>query len=117
MHPLLSRYISKLGFKNIEELSDKPMPDGSPSEKQTLESWNRILSKNEAVTVENVAEFCRQQIKAIEGRWKDLDNARKKNDRLVLLHTVYSAILESISAPQQQREALELYLKGLLDSK
>lgn len=114
MHYLLSKLLAKRGYKNISELSADRMPDGSPSEKETFDRWNKVLSARDTITVEDIKKFCNGQVQHIEQQWKSLDNATVKNERLVLLHTVYKAIIEVIDSPQTQRESLEKYLMGLL---
>jgi len=114
MHPLITKLLQKKKFDSLEEVSDEPMPDGTPNEKETIENWQRILSSNEEVTVENIKEFCQNQLKEIEGQMKSLDNTARKNDRLLILFSVYKAIGGALEAPQQEREALEQYLTGLL---
>lgn len=114
MHYLISKLLDKRGIKDVKDLTSDPMPDGSPSERATIEQWDRVLSAKESVTVDDIKQFCKSQVSKIESQWKDLDNKTVKNERLVLLHTVYKAILEVIDAPQTQRETLERYLKSLL---
>ena len=116
MHSLLSRLLAKRGYKSISDLSSDPMPDGSPSERETLENWNRVLSAKNEVTVENIAEFCNSQLQQISSQMRSLDNSTQKNERLVLLHSVYTALGEAIKSPNKEREALEKYLTGLVNS-
>lgn len=117
MNNLLARYLEKLGYKSIDELSDVPMPDNSPTEKNVFQKWQKILSSNEDVTVDNIKELCERQLSQIEEQMKDLENSDIKNNRLVILHTVYKTILKAISSPITERAQLEVYLNSLLTQK
>ena len=108
MHSLLARYLEKVGIKKVIELA--------PEERVTFENWQRILSANEEVTVDKLAEFCRGQLASVEQQMSNLDNKSAKNDRLVLLHSVYKALLGAMESPMKQRESLEKYLTGLLNA-
>ena len=112
MHMLLSKLLQKRGIKNVSDLPSSPLPDGSPSERQTFENWNRILSQKSEITVENIAQFCEYQIMQIEAQWRQ----DQTKGHLIAQHTVYKAILEAMKAPQKERESLEKYLMGLLSS-
>ena len=112
MHLLLTKLLQKRGIKHVNDLPSEPMPDGSPSDKQTFENWNRILSAKQEVTVENIAQFCESQVREIEGQWKQ----DQTKSYLIAQHTVYKAILEATKAPQKEREALEKYLQSLLNT-
>lgn len=113
---LLSKLLNKRGVNNLSDLSNEPMPDGSPSEKQQFEHWQRILSTNKDVTVDNLVTFCEYQLKQIDSQLESLDNKPTKIERLVLVRTVYKKLIEAIKAPQTERESLENYLNQLLDS-
>ena len=116
MHSLLTKLLQKRGIKHVNDLPADPMPDGSLSDKQTFENWNRILSSKQEVTVENLRAFCDSQLKEIKAQMRNLDNTPSKNQRLQLLQNVYGAILDAMEAPKTEREALEKYLTGLLHS-
>ena len=107
MHPALEKLLKKRGINELKELSVE--------EKGDFDRWQRVLSEGD-VTVERIAEFCRHQIKQIESKWRDLKNTKDENDRLVLIHTVYSVLLDAITAPKAEREGLEKYLNQLLDT-
>ena len=114
MHALLSKLLSKRGVDK-ESLDTKPLFQGAPSEKEQFFQWEKILSGGD-LTVDKIRDFCKDQIKAIEGQWKDLNNSKEKNERLILMHTVYSTIIKSIESPQAERESLEKYLINLINS-
>ncbi len=107
MHPLLKRLMKKRG---IEEITDLKL-----DEKVNFDRWQGILTGGE-VTVERILEFCQAQVKLIETQWKNLDNDPKKNERLVLLYTVYKSLIELITSPALERDTLEKYLAQLLDN-
>ena len=106
MHNLLLRLLKKRKIENVEDL-DK-------DEKADFDRWNRILSEGE-ISVEKIAEFCGNQIKLIEMQWKNLDNDIKKNERLIISHTIYSTLVNLIESPQAEKENLEKYLVELLE--
>uniref|UniRef100_A0A6M3JTV3 Uncharacterized protein n=1 Tax=viral metagenome TaxID=1070528 RepID=A0A6M3JTV3_9ZZZZ len=109
MHNLLTKIFAKRGIKDFNELDNTPLPDGSPSERQVFETWNKILSEGE-MTVEKIQEFCQSQIDVIENKWKDLDIEQTKKAEWIPIHNVYSAILLAIKSPKAARENLEKQL-------
>lgn len=108
MYHLLEKLLKKRGIKTLTELSEE--------ESEDFDRWNKVLSEGE-ITVEKIIEFCKNQVNLIENQWKNMDNSQAKNERLILLHTVYKTILEAITAPKVEKERLESYLQQLLDSK
>ncbi len=111
MNQLLSKLLGKRGITR-EELSDKPIA-GMISEKGQFENWEKILSE-EPITVQVIEDFCKDQISKIEMQWGDFSNASQKNERLVIAHTIYSAILKATKAPKVERESLERYLNQII---
>lgn len=85
----------------------------TPEEKADYDRWTAILSGGE-ITVETISKFCQHQISVIQLNWKDKNNSKEFNDRLVLQFNVYNAILQAISSPTAEREVLEKYLTSLL---
>lgn len=108
MHKLIADLFKKIGIEKIEDLSVE--------EKKDFERWQKTLSEGE-VTVDKILEFCRSQVKLIEVQWKNLDNDSKKNDRLIILHTTYSTLINLITGPKSEKESLESYLNQLLQEK
>ena len=106
MHKKLQEVLTKKGLKE-EDLSKE--------EKKTYDQWNKVLTQ-EKLTIESVKEFCLTQKHIIESKWEDLDNSDKKNERLILLHTVYSKLARVTEADKKERESLENYLNSLIDS-
>jgi hypothetical protein len=106
MHTLLQRLLLK---RNVDpkELSDE--------EKKDFDRWESKLQGKD-MTVETIAGFCNAQIVKIEAEWESLDNTDKKNERLILLHTVYGKIARLITSHDREREELEKYLDNLIDS-
>jgi glutamyl-tRNA reductase len=117
MNSLLAKLLDKRGIKNINELrvDNELREHGIKDELGQFEEWNRILSED-PITTDKIAQFCQAQLKIIENQWKNLDNSKEKNERLILLHTVYSTLKELISAPATEREQLEKYINQLLQS-
>lgn len=112
MHPLLEKLMGKKGIKNFDDLNNSQMPDGSPSEKQTFENYNLILSKDE-LTTEDIRHFCQSQIDVVEAKWKDLNTSPEKKAELIAIHTIYKTLLSAIDSPRSARESLEKYLIDL----
>ena len=112
MNNILSQLLQKRGITK-KDLDTKPVIPGVASEKDQFEHWDKVLSE-EPVTVLVVENFCKAQISIIEKKWEDLSNAH--NERLVIAHTIYSAILKAIKAPLVEREALEKYLNQLINT-
>lgn len=106
MHILLSKLLHKRGIENIKDLS--------PEEKDWFDQKQSILSQPEEVKIEDFKKFCESQIGLIEEQWKNLDNSTQKNERLIILHSVYSTIIKAIISPKAERQALEEYLQKLL---
>ena len=104
MHNLLSKLLTKRKVKH-EELSAE--------EKQDFDRWEKILSSGE-ITVKKIEDFCKNQIVSIGNQMRSVDNSTQKNERLVTLYSVYSAILGLLSGPETEKEALERYLNDLL---
>lgn len=105
MHHLLDRLLKKKGIKTVDQLTDE--------EKVVFDRWQGMLGDGE-MTVAKIGDFCSNQIHLIESKWKELDNSQEKNQRLIMMHTVYKSILDLINKPKSEREALEKYLSSLL---
>ena len=112
MNSLLYKLLKKKGLESIDELDDNPLPDGSPSEKQTFEDYRRILSKKE-LTTKDIKEFCESQLGVIESRWQDLSVKNKRKAELIPYHTVYKTLLMVMDSPKSKREQLEKQLLEL----
>lgn len=106
MHDLLQRLLRKKGIEDTSTLDE--------SEKKTFDTWQGVLSEGD-MSVDRIRQFCQFQLGNIEGKWKDLDNSDQKNQRLIITHTVYKAILDCIEKPAHERENLEKYLQNLID--
>lgn len=104
MHQLLAKLLSKRNLKK---------EDLSAEEKGQFQQWQVVLT-GEQVTVEKLAEFCHGQLEQIKSQMADLNNSDSKNTRLVLLLSVYTALLGAINAPAKERANLESYLNSLL---
>lgn len=106
MHTLLQQLLQKRNV-NPKEMS--------PEEKQTFDVWESKL-QGESMSLDKLQDFCRAQIGAIESQWENMDNSEKKNERLIILHTVYHKILKAITADERERVELEKYLTELIDN-
>ncbi len=105
MKPILNKLLEKRGIEDVSKLTQE--------EAATFDTWNRILSDGE-ITLDKILEYCGAQVGAIELQWKNLDNTPQKNERLILMHTIYKGLMNLISAPRAERETLEKYLNDLL---
>ncbi len=104
MNPILEDLMKKRGVK-LEDLT--------PGEKQDYERWESILE--EEVTVQTIKDLCISQKRKIEAKWADLDNKVLKNERLIIMHTVYSTLLKAFKANKKKRKETEAYLLTLLN--
>lgn len=109
---LLDRFLKKRGVKSADELDNTPNTDGSPTERQVFESYERTLSKEE-MTMDDLKTFLSSQIALIEARWKSFEISKDQKAELIPLHTVYKVIEQAISAPQAERAQLEALLNKL----
>ena len=106
MHHLINKLLGKKGITDPNQLS--------PEEKVTFDSWQAVLIKEE-LTVEEIKNFCKSQIGAIESKWANLETDNVKKAQLIPYHTVYKLILSAIDSPKNAREALEKNLTQLLN--
>lgn len=106
MHILLERLLGRRGIKE-EELDD--------IERANFDKWQKVLS-NDQISVERMREFFEVQKQSIEAQFGNIENSSQKNDRLVLLHSVYSRMIRATVADKAERESLERYLDQLIDS-
>lgn len=102
---LLMDLFKKKGIESVDQLSTE--------EKADYDRWTGILSAGD-VTVESITKFCQNQISIIQVSWKEKNNSKEMNDRLVMQFNVYSTIVQAITSPTAEREALEKYLTSLL---
>ena len=87
----------------------------SPEEKADFQRWEVILSEGE-LTIDKIMNFCDAQLNIIEGQFKDLDRTEKKNERLILLHSVYKTLRNIGNATNKEKENLENYLNNLINT-
>ena len=105
MHGLIAKLLQKKKINDIRELT--------PDEKETFDKWDRVLSEGE-MTIEKILEFCKKQIKIIEGQYINPDNSEKKDIYLKASLSVYTNLTRAIKAPKAEKEALEKYLNQLI---
>ena len=105
MIPVLEKLFKKRGITKVEELSQE--------EQQTFKEWQLVLNKEE-LNIEDIKNFCRNQLEVIEGKWADLNLDQSKKAELIPYHTVYKLLLMAIEAPKSAKEALEKNLIQLL---
>lgn len=106
MHALLTKLLNKRGLER-DKLSEE--------EKKWFEEKEKILS-GEDITLEKIQKFCEAQIASIEAQFKNIDNDTRKNEKLIIMHNVYSALRNVITAPAVERAALEEYLTKLINA-
>ena len=105
MIDILGKLLRKRGLNSVDELDT--------DEHRTWDSWKAVLSKGE-LTIEDIKQFCQNQVEIIEAKWKDLNIEHSKKSELIPYHTVYKVLLSAIGSPQAAREALEKNLIQLL---
>jgi len=106
MHHLLERLLKKYKVSSIQELS--------ADDQSEVRRWQTIFSQDE-ITVADIQTFCSNQVLEVEKQWRDTNNSSQKNDRLIILHTVYRSLIDLIQAPKTGKAQLEAYLQNLLD--
>lgn len=102
----------------LEKLMKKRGLDPAKLDDEELKQykeWRAILTPD-PITVDKIKEFAQRQVDVIEAQWANLDNQAIKNERLVLMHTMWRKLIAIIDAPEVEREALERHLEQLLDS-
>lgn len=104
MSNILEKLLKKRGIEGIEKLND--------DELEQYKGWQKVLSK-EKLTVEDIREFCQAQVDMIKARWRKLE---PQDERLVVMFTIYSTLIEVIDSPRAEREKLESYLNQLLQN-
>lgn len=102
---ILDKIFKKRGIEDSTQLDE--------AEQKTYDNWRKILSEGD-ITVEKIKEFCAQQLSIIENKFKELDNSPEKNQRLIISHNIYKALLDCIEKPKKDKEHLEKYLQELL---
>ena len=112
MHDLLNKWLHKRGFKSPDELSNEPMPDGSPTELDVFNEYKAGLAKKD-LTLDDLKQYCLAQVSVIESKWADyaVDEARKA--QLIPYHTVYKTLVSVIDGPVATRTAMEKQLEQL----
>ena len=101
MNQHIEKLMAKRGLKDVNSLNDE--------ERAAVAGWERRLSKPD-LTVPDVADFCRERLAAIEGRWADSTVSDGERLRLVERHCVFKAVLGAIDGPRQEREEMERWL-------
>lgn len=105
---LITQLLQKRGIKDTSTLSTE--------ERETINRWESVFKESE-ITVDKIEKFCDLQISLVERQFGNLDNTTQKNNRLVLLYTVYSNIKRLISSPKAEKASLEEFLRQqILDS-
>lgn len=106
MHLYLSKFLEKVGVKDLKDLSKE--------EKEVFDKWSKILSEEKELTLNDLKDFCENQVKIIEAKWRNYDKKNEEKAELIPYHTVYKTLLEAINSPRSSREALEKYLNQLI---
>lgn len=107
MHQLLERLLGKRGIKDPIELSTE--------ERTWFDQQQLILNKDE-LSVGDIKQFCKTQIKIIESKWADLNLDQSKKAELIPHHSIYTTLLGAIDSPKVAREAAELQLMNMLNT-
>jgi hypothetical protein len=102
---LIMDLFKKKGIESVDQLSTE--------EKADYDRWTAILSAGD-VTVDSLLKFCQNQINLIQIAWRDKTNSKEMNDRLVMQFNVYSTLVQAITSPTAEREALEKYLTSMI---
>ena len=106
MHPLLQKWLNKLGIDSTEDLN--------PEEKQKFAEWQRVFTTDE-VSTDQISQFCTNQISMIEQKWADFSADEYKKADMIPYHTCYKAMLSIISSPLKEKARLEEHLTKLIN--
>ena len=112
MHKLLQKWLDQRGIEKVEELDNTPMPDGSPTERETFNEYKQALMKKE-LTLQDFSNYCKRQVGIIEARWADYMVSNQIKAELIPYHTVYKTMVAIIDSPVANREALIEQLEQL----
>lgn len=104
---ILDKLFAKRGITDVTKLDD--------NERITFDKWQKVLSEGE-ITVSKIQEFCKMQLGLIEGKFKDTTRTTQQTERLVIAHSIYKALLDSMEKPARERESMEKYLQQLIES-
>lgn len=107
MHPLIKKLLQKRGIEEVSSLDSE--------EKKDFVRWEATLSEG-IITVARIQEFCKIQTDLIENKFKDITLPVEIRQRLIDQFNVYRSILELITKPESEREALEKYLNSLIEN-
>lgn len=107
MQSILARLLKKRGVESVDKMT--------PEEKLTFVQYEAVLSKKE-LTLEDLKIFLTQQIQKIESKWADMTLGSVQKAELIPYHTVYRTLLQTISAPEVERVALEKVLTQMINS-
>lgn len=110
---ILDLFLKHKGVASATELDNEPNTDGSPTERETFESYKKIFSKEE-LTIDDLKLFLKGQIGIIELKWRDLNLEQAKKAELIPYHTVYKSLEQAISSPMAEKEQLEALLRKLI---
>jgi hypothetical protein len=100
---LLDKLLSKNGISNLDELT---------SEERAIYDGYKLTLTAKDVTVKNIENFCRSQVKLIEDKFGSPET--KYDAYLKACLHVYLTILKAIEAPKVERENMERYLIALI---
>ena len=107
MHTLLTKLLEKRNIKTTKELEVE--------EKADFDRWDSILQRPD-ISKEDVEALCEFEIGEMEKELSNLSNTHRKNERLVILLTVWRKIQRLMEGNRAEREALEEYIQKLLDN-
>lgn len=100
---LLDKLLDKKGIKNIDDLT---------LEERAIFDGYKVTLTGKNVSIKDLEEFCRNQIRIIEGKFSGPDDTHDSYLK-ACLH-VYLTLLKAIEAPKVERENLERYLIAII---
>lgn len=101
---ILTKLLQKRGIDKVQDLSAE--------ERIVFDQYQAVLS-GEKVTIEALADFCKQQIKVIETKCDGVTPLT--NIQQASLH-VYLTLVKAIESPEAERAALEQHLTQVITS-
>lgn len=101
---ILDKLLEKKGIKSIDDLS--------PEERAIFDNYKVTLT-GKTVTIKDLEEFCRSQVRIIEGKFSGPPSPHDVYLK-ACLH-VYLTLLQAIEAPKVERANLEKYLIAMIN--
>ena len=106
MHHLIKQIFKKRKIEDVTKLTEEEIA--------TFEKWQKVLTTKD-ITLEILGEFIEEQRSNLENKIADPSIPKEQRMELLPYLSIYKALSGLIKSPRVEREALEGYLKQLLN--